>query len=109
MADDDRGHDIGKLMRDPAEDEALGIIDIGHDMRIMFTERHGARVGLIESHRTPEGRECYGAVTFDVPQAEGLKGPRWTVESWEPLTISPSVLCSCGHHGFIRAGAWVPA
>jgi Family of unknown function (DUF6527) len=40
--------------------------------------------------------------------------PRWQVESWEPLTISPSVLCSldkggCGAHGFIREGKWVPA
>jgi len=34
----------------------------------------------------------------------------WQVESWEPLTISPSVLCLiCGDHGFIRNGSWVPA
>lgn len=36
--------------------------------------------------------------------------PRWQVESWEPLTLSPSLLCrTCGLHGFIRAGRWVPA
>ena len=34
----------------------------------------------------------------------------WTVEGWEPLTISPSLLCTvCGDHGFIRQGKWVPA
>ena len=34
----------------------------------------------------------------------------WTVESWDPLTISPSVLCNkCGDHGFIRDGRWVRA
>ena len=34
--------------------------------------------------------------------------PYDTVE-WEPLTISPSVLCQCGDHGFIRNGKWVVA
>jgi len=33
----------------------------------------------------------------------------WDVQSWDPLTISPSVLCSCGDHGFIREGRWVRA
>lgn len=104
-----------RLMRgqaDPgglAQDAEPGVHDLDHDVRVMFTERHGARVGLIESHRTPESRECSGTVTFDVPEATGLKGPRWTVESWEPLTLSPSILCSCGNHGFIRDGRWVPA
>lgn len=32
----------------------------------------------------------------------------WRVESLEPLTLSPSLLCtSCGLHGFVRNGAWV--
>lgn len=34
----------------------------------------------------------------------------WTVESLEPLTLSPSILrLECGCHGFIREGKWVPA
>lgn len=88
------------------------ILDLGHDVRIMFSVRRdgGPRIGFSESHRAPDGRECAGAVTFDVPEAEGLPGPRWTVESWDPLTISPSILCRiCGHHGFVRSGRWVPA
>ena len=32
----------------------------------------------------------------------------WTVVSWEPLTIVPSVLCGCGDHGYVTQGAWVP-
>lgn len=38
-------------------------------------------------------------------------GPNgWTVESVDPLTISPSILCgSCGLHGLWRDGRWVPA
>jgi hypothetical protein len=34
----------------------------------------------------------------------------WTVQSTDPITLSPSLLCSaCGEHGFIRDGKWVPA
>jgi hypothetical protein len=33
----------------------------------------------------------------------------WQVASWEPLTLSPSLLCHCGDHGFIQQGRWVPA
>ncbi len=38
----------------------------------------------------------------------------WAVESWEPLTVSPSLLCTpdkggCGDHGFIKQGRWVLA
>jgi hypothetical protein len=48
----------------------------------------------------------------------------WQVQTWEPLTISPSLLCKmprfgpdnkaipgteCGDHGFIRGGRWVRA
>lgn len=50
--------------------------------------------------------------TFDVPSMRATMRPDrplWQVQSWEPLTISPSVLCSCGDHGFIREGRWVPA
>lgn len=33
----------------------------------------------------------------------------WRVESFDPLSLSPSLLCtSCGLHGFVRGGAWCP-
>lgn len=37
--------------------------------------------------------------------------PVWTVQSLDPLTISPSVHCTverggCGAHGFIENGRW---
>ena len=32
----------------------------------------------------------------------------WRVESTDPLTIIPSILCgSCGTHGFWRNGGWI--
>lgn len=77
-------------------------------------ERYGASI----YHQTPEGQPCEGFVTFDGEVARRLNQqlqqvkptPMWTVESWEPLTISPSVLClRCRDHGFIRDGKWVRA
>jgi hypothetical protein len=71
------------------------------------------RYSLILFHQTPEGAPCSGAVTFDgeVQQRVEASGrSTWTVESWDPLTLSPSILCQrCGHHGFIREGRWVDA
>lgn len=86
-----------------------------------------AVIGAIVSHPVRPGDEtcerhspasddehrglCFGVITFDVPVAHeaGLRGPFWTVESWDPLTLSPSLLCHCSDHGFIKEGKWVPA
>lgn len=40
-----------------------------------------------------------------------LGGPHgWQLVKAEPLTVSPSILCSgCKTHGFIREGKWVEA
>jgi hypothetical protein len=95
------------------DDDELGDIDIGHRVYITNLWRDGKRVGLIETHDRPDGGgRCSGSVMFDLPAVrESFPGHAvWTVESWAPLTLSPSLLCrTCGHHGFIRAGSWVPA
>lgn len=71
-----------------------------------------------EAYRETYGRYrergwCSSHVMFDLPNIERVIGPtspRWTVEVWEPLTISPSVRCLiCGDHGHVRGGRWVPA
>lgn len=70
------------------------------------------RYALLIHHTGPDGQPCSGMVTFagDVQrQVEPDRPNVWQVQSWDPLTISPSVLCSCGDHGFIREGRWVPA
>lgn len=74
------------------------------------------RAGLVVCHTHDDGVKCRGMVTFDTPtnrrlaERSGQRRPLWTVESFDPLTISPSVLRrECGLHGFIRAGRWVPA
>lgn len=74
------------------------------------------KAGAIVRHRSRLGEVCEGAIQFD---GVGLPvtGSRWVVESWEPLTLSPSLLCKavlsdgrpCDDHGFIRDGRWVRA
>jgi hypothetical protein len=62
--------------------------------------------------QNPEGRSlCIGGITFASDIAERIEPnrPKWDVQAWEPLTISPSLLCSCGDHGYIREGRWVRA
>ena len=68
-------------------------------------ERAGAMIG----HKKPDDSECWGHVHFDIPAVRQAfpNAAVWQVASWEPLTISPSVLCTiCGDHGFIRNGRW---
>lgn len=68
------------------------------------------KAGLQVRHKTPQGEDCLGSITFD-SAPEPVKGGQatWTVDSWDPLTVSPSLLCICGDHGFIREGRWVRA
>lgn len=60
-------------------------------------------------HKKPDGSKCAGCVTLDHPTHVTLAGLKWKIESMDPLTLSPSLLCACGDHGFIREGRWVPA
>ena len=78
-----------------------------HLAHLLPVERYGAIVG----HPDKVGR-CRSGITFDGEAARAVEPdrPRWTVEAWDPLSISPSLLCrACGDHGFIREGRWVQA
>lgn len=100
-------------------DVRAGAIDIGNGVRIIYTlwGDHDP-VGLIEYHPCEPGgtcrnprTECGGAVLFDLPGVREAFPDRavWTVNSLDPLDLSPSLLCGCcGHHGWIRGGRWVP-
>jgi hypothetical protein len=85
-------------------------IDIGHGVRISFVvNSDGDRCGIHERHNCNGDTEAGHWVGFR-GVAGGAVAPSWAVESMEPLTLSPSILCrTCGHHGFIREGKWVPA
>lgn len=97
---------------DPCPEGREGVVDFGHGVRGRFTVNGvGQRVGMIESHDGPDGQRCAGSMLFNVIEAAdyGSNAPRWDVVSWDPLTLEPSILCGeCGHHGYIRDGAWVP-
>ena len=86
------------------------------------------KYGAIIRHYRSDGVLCEGCITFDGEwqrknNATGnYPTPLWTVECWEPLTVSPSILCkapvydaegkhtgTCDDHGFIRQGKWVKA
>ncbi|MGW5147550.1 hypothetical protein [Rhodococcus koreensis] len=90
----------------PARDEP-GAVDIGGDVYYLFVyneadEPTGAMIG----HLTPDGEECLGQITF---RGHGNGRPEWDVRSLDPLWVEPSILCSCGKHGWIRNGVWYDA
>lgn len=70
-------------------------------------------IGILEWHqcsRDPDQLTAGGVYFQNAP--EHLKGARWSLENSDPdhLTLSPSIAChTCGHHGFIRDGAWESA
>lgn len=91
-------------------------LDFGEGRFMEFTRHDGWVVGALETHPSlTDGSPCVGSLFFDVPEVRKVyldqsQHNRWTVESWEPLTLSPSLLCrACGNHGFVRQGKWVPA
>lgn len=69
-------------------------------------------VGFQEYHPRPDtGAPCSGFVWVDATSDAYIEGsPLWTVVSWEPLTLTPSILCrACANHGFVTNGKWMPA
>lgn len=82
--------------------------DIGHGVEIMPASGTDTdeTVMFLERHPCKTDDRHAGAI----PIRPHKHWPVWQVESWDPLTLSPSVLCNtCGLHGFIREGRWVPA
>lgn len=67
----------------------------------------GVPVGVLLTHPCSK-RD--GAVVQDfIPVAPYPMDP-WTLDSRDPISLSPSVSYTCcGLHGFVSAGKWVPA
>lgn len=87
-----------------------GSIDLGNDAFYKKAlDRDDNWIAITHWHKNSEGKLCGGWVPFNVESEYILPGtPKWEVESREPLTMSPSLLCGCGNHGFIRNGRWEP-
>ncbi len=70
-------------------------------------------IGAIIRHPGLRGEECEGSILFASEVARKVfkeKYNFWTVVSFQPLTLQPSIQCPvCSDHGFITNGMWVPA
>jgi hypothetical protein len=92
-------------------------LDLGHEHYLSWVIKtdEGPRIGATIEHTKPDGEPCLGGISWASSKWEeerGLSGFKWKLESPEAdehITVSPSILCSCGDHGFIRDGKWVPA
>lgn len=100
----------------PFTDPDMQMNELGHEMywtRVVDSE--GRWIGILEWHECEAAQNdsdagvSAGGVNFD-SAPDFVKGARWQVQSEDPLTIHPSILCkTCGLHGFIQQGRWVPA
>lgn len=89
---------------DPTDTD--GWEEIGDCVGIRRFRSSRGEFGLTIWHLLPSGEWCGGAVWFRDLE-KGRIG--WTVMSGpgEPLTLVPSIDCSCGgNHGFITNGRW---
>lgn len=106
----------------PERSKTVPLDDTGDRWYSPITRRPGSSevIGIIFDHPSHAGTRCRGFVGFDVPANDltnlAKDRPRWKVESWDPLTLSPSIRCTagpkgqeCGEHGWIREGRWVKA
>lgn len=112
------------FMEDPPD------LDLGDDHKLWFTAFSPDRklnpqydgipdcekMGAVVSHINKDtGAQCWSGINLRTPEMEELlrrgfykESHVWSVDKWEPLTLSPSLLCKlCGDHGFIREGKWV--
>ena len=81
--------------------------DIGSNVRIRRCHRDGVFYAIDYDH--PCRDKAYSFVPV-IAKGEKPNVDEWTIESEQPLTLSPSLLCrACGHHGWIRDGKWVDA
>ena len=92
-------------------------IDIGGGHEIEYVGYAGEeKVAINDYHKRPDNSQpCQGFVSFTGKgwsnEFKGSPGHQsWDVVSWDPLTLTPSLLCrSCGDHGHITNGRWVKA
>ncbi len=99
---------------DVVDDDGVHWMDMGSGVLLSWLVDTDERMtGLVHRHPRPDGTPCgSSAIMLDVPGAreDWPDLPLWSVERWDPLTLSPSVLCrACGAHGWVREGRWVEA
>jgi hypothetical protein len=80
--------------------------DIGHGVSVeLLRDASGAVEALALWHPCCGGERSGAWLPVHPVHSRG-----WAVAVESPITVSPSILCmTCGHHGWIRDGRWVPA
>lgn len=102
-----------RVLPDWAKDDQGNVVWLDDDHAVTWVMPEGETEpnGGLLWHRTLKteyGEWCVGAF-FIRPEDNPPGCELWTMEAKEPLTLSPSFLCHCGHHGFIRNGTWIGA
>lgn len=86
------------------------IIELGNNHFLMPMHHEGRITAFTEWHQERGINRWHGGtLPLQYPGDPKVEGTTWDVDSLEPLTLSPSVACGCGVHGFIRSGRWVDA
>ena len=103
-------------------------LNLGHDHTLSWLiagRGSDERVGAVIGHPAPgktetgycEGFVSWAPTTWERENPDKLSDaernrPRWTLHGAADahLTLTPSVLCAtCGDHGFVTDGRWIPA
>lgn len=89
-------------------------LDLGDGHWLTWSAFHEKTCGGIITHTSEktESGLCSGAfwINDEYHKASGRTGPVWQMNGGpECPTLSPSFVCHCGDHGFIREGKWVRA
>ena len=99
---------------EPNEQKKEHDLDLGDGHWIDWTSYHGQRCGGIITHTTTKNEAglCSGSFWTDSRYHIdcGKQGPVWKMAGTdEKPTFTPSFLCACGDHGFVRDGKWIRA
>lgn len=78
-----------------------------HWYQLVSSPKGDRVIGAVVGHRLADGSTCEGAIWWDDEYSP--RGEMWVLNNTDPLDVSPSLLCHCGDHGFIKHGEWVPA
>lgn len=85
-------------------------LDLGSDVWLRWTHPKDKPVdGALIFHKTSEGKLCGGSISLK-NDPDGETRDTWEFNGdYEKPTLSPSVLCHCKFHGYVREGKWVSA
>jgi hypothetical protein len=104
-----------RKLPDWAKDDQGDVVWLDDNHAVTWSQFKGETEpsGGVLWHRKTDNEWCCGAWFIREPTWNGKPFREnisiWQLVSKEPLTLSPSFLCHCGHHGFIRDGKWISA